>query len=186
MASWTAGWEIEFPAGTRDELLAALVVRDLVHGSTYDVETEDGSAEFEVDYEAGEELEDAVYRLLIAAEVRGPENHEMLGAFTEQMLDEVMGEADELVGASREIDSAELSDVAFDAVTEDGERWDLIVPEWLAPEGSEVPFGFRPKRVDEWWPADDDLDAYGRIVAVPFNGRMFLIALPAPPETDHA
>jgi hypothetical protein len=178
--SWTAGWEIEFPARTREELLAALVVRDLVHGATFDVETEDGSAEFEVDYEAGEELLDDVYRLLIAAEIRGPEDHAMLGAFTEQMLEESIEEAEGLVGKGVDLEAAPFGEVSFEIVGEDDERWDLVVPEWLAPEGAEIPFGFRPVRGGAWWPDDTRLDAHGRIAVVPYDGSLHLIGLPAP------
>ena len=178
--TWTAGWEIEFPARNRDELLAALVVRDLVHGATFDVETEDGSAEFEVDYEAGEELQDGVYRLLIAAEVRGPEDHAMLGAFTEQMMEESIEEAEALVAAGVDLGSAPFGDISFEVVGEDDERWDLVVPEWLAPEGAEIPFGFRPARGGVWWPDDERLDAHGRVVLVPEDETIHLIGLPAP------
>lgn len=180
--SWTAGWEIEFPARTRDELLAALVVRDLIHGATFDVETEDGSAEFEVDYEAGEELQDDVYRLLIAAEVRGPEDHAMLGAFTEQMMEESIEEAEGLVSVGIDLGAAPFGEVSFEVVDEQDERWDLVVPEWLAPEGAEIPFGFRPARGGVWWPDDGHLDAHGRIVVVPHDGSLHLVGLPAPSD----
>ena len=44
MESWETGWEVGFPASNVDELLLALVVRDLVHGASFDVEAvEDGT-----------------------------------------------------------------------------------------------------------------------------------------------
>jgi hypothetical protein len=168
-------------------LLAALVVRDLVHGATFDVETEDGSAEFEVDYEAGEELQDDVYRLLIAAEVRGPEDHAMLGAFTEQMMEESIEEAESLVAEGVDLGTAPFDEVSFETVGEQDERWDLVVPEWLAPEDAEIPFGFRPARGGEWWPDNARLDAHGRIVVVPHDGSLHLVGLPAPSdEIEHS
>ena len=71
MATWNTGWEIEFPATTADEIQIALVVRDLIHGASYDVESEDTGAEFAVDYTAGDEIEDGSYRLLLTAEIDG-------------------------------------------------------------------------------------------------------------------
>ncbi len=89
-------WRLGIPAGrssfpqqTADEILLALVVRDLIHGASFDVEAEETGAEFAVDYSAGDELEDGSYRLLLMAEVEGPEDAALLQAFTEQTLDEL-------------------------------------------------------------------------------------------------
>ncbi len=181
---WEAGWELEFPATSIDELLLALVVRDLVHGASYDVEAEETGQQFEVDYEAGEELEGEVYRLLIAATVKGPEDHDAMAAFTEQMLDEVVAEAEELVAQKQEVGSLPTRDVTFRKVPEEAERWDLVLPEWLAPQGAEVPFGFRGFRASGvMWPADADLDAHGRLVVVPFAGRLALFGIPKPADS---
>ena len=181
---WEAGWELEFPATSVDELLVALVVRDLVHGASYGVEAEETGHQYEVDYEAGEELEGEVYRLLIGATVKGPEDHEAMAAFTEQMLDEVVAEAEELVAAKKEVGSLPAREVVFQKVGEDSERWDLVLPEWLAPQGAEVPFGFRGYRAGgrEPWPSDADLDAHGRVVLVPFGGRFTLFGVPKPAD----
>jgi hypothetical protein len=183
-AGWEAGWELEFPATSVDELLLALVVRDLVHGASYDVEAEETGQQYEVDYEAGEELEGEVYRLLIAASVKGPEDHDAMAAFTEQMLDEVVAEAEELVAEKVEVGSLPEREVVFQKVSEDGERWDLVMPEWLAPQGAEVPFGFRGFHAGGAgpWPSDADLDAHGRVVMVPFGARLTLFGIPKPAD----
>ena len=39
METWETGWEVGFPAANADEMLLALVVRDLVHGASFDVES---------------------------------------------------------------------------------------------------------------------------------------------------
>ncbi len=101
MANWNTGWEIEFPATTADEILLALVVRDLIHGASFDVEAEETGAEFAVDYTAGDELEDGAYRLLLMAEIEGPEDAALLQAFTEQALEELIEEGRGCVGGTR-------------------------------------------------------------------------------------
>jgi hypothetical protein len=184
MATWNTGWEIEFPATSEDELQLALVVRDLVHGASYDVESEDSGAEFAVDYTAGDELEDGIYRLLLVAEIEGPDDAELVQAFTEQALDELIAEAEGLLEERKAVARVPLTTVRFDVVPEDEERWDLIVPDWLAPDGAEVPFGFRSFDVGSGGPVPDNhtLDAHGRVVAVPFGDEFVLVGIPAPAE----
>ena len=86
MESWETGWEVGFPASNTDELLLALVVRDLVHGSSFDVEAVEDGTELALDFLAGDELQDQTYQLLLSAEIAGTENREMVQAFAEQML----------------------------------------------------------------------------------------------------
>lgn len=184
MAIWHTGWELEFPATDADELLLALVVRDLTHGSSYDVESEDTGAEFAVDYTAGDELDGEIYRLLLTAEIDGPEDSALVGAFTEQALEELISEAEDLVSRRTDLDRVPLAGVRFETVPEDEERWDLIMPDWLAPDGAEVPFGFRPFDAAGGGPVPDNatLDAHGRVVAVPFADELVLVGIPAPAE----
>jgi hypothetical protein len=188
MATWNTGWEIEFPAETVDELQLALVVRDLINGSSFDVESEETGAEFAVDYTAGDELEGTSYRLLLAAEVDGPDDAALVQAFTEQALEEAIEEAEGLLDQAKRVAELPLDQVRFDAVSEDAERWDLVIPDWLAPDGAEVPFGFRPFDSGSGAPVPDDatLDAHGRILAVPFDGRLLLVGIPAPVEHDES
>jgi hypothetical protein len=186
MASWTTGWEIEFPAGEADERLLALVVRDLAHGASFDVEAEDSDAEFAVDYTAGEELEGDTYRLLLVAEIDGSENAELVQAFTEQALEELLGEAEALVAKRIDLGSTPLSKLRFETVPEDEERWDLVVPDWLAPDGAEVPFGFRIFAADSGEPVPNNatLDAHGRVIAFDFADELHLVAIPAPEDAE--
>ncbi|TFG40385.1 MAG: hypothetical protein E4H44_00170 [Candidatus Aminicenantes bacterium] len=186
MATWNTGWEIEFPAQTADEILLALVVRDLIHGASYDVEAEETGAEFAVDYSAGDELEDGTYRLLLMAEVEGPEDAALVGSFTEQSIDEVFDEAEALVAERTPLTSLPLNQLRFEAVPEDEERWDLVIPDWLAPDDAEVPFGFRSFDKASGKPVPDNaaLDAHGRVIAVPFEDQVLFVGIPAPQEHD--
>jgi hypothetical protein len=184
MATWNTGWEIEFPASTADELQVALVVRDLIHGASYDVESEETGAEFAVDYTAGDELEDESYRLLLVAEIDGAEDAALVQAFTEQALEEILGEAEELLSQKVAIAEVPLSNVRFEAVPEDEERWDLIAPDWLAPDGAEVPFGYRgfDSKSGSFFPDNATLDAHGRVIAFDFDDKLVLMGIPAPVE----
>ncbi len=188
MATWNTGWEIGFPAETADEILLALVVRDLIHGASYDVESDDTGVEFAVDYTAGDELEDGSYHLLLMAEVDGPEDAALVQSFTEQAVEELLEEAEALVAERTAVTELPLEKVRFEVVPEDEERWDLIIPDWLAPDDAEVPFGFRSFDAASGKPVPDNaaLDAHGRIIAVPFDGTLFFVAIPAPVEHDHA
>ena len=187
MATWNTGWEIEFPATTADEILLALVVRDLIHGASFDVEAEETGAEFAIDYTAGDELEDQNYRLLLMAEVEGPEDAPLIQAFTEQALEELLEEAEALVAQRKPVHDLPLTAVNFAAVPEDEERWDLVVPDWFAPDGAEVPFGFRIFDSASGDPVPDNavLDAHGRVIAFGFEGQLFFVGIPAPEEHDH-
>jgi hypothetical protein len=184
METWNTGWEIGFPATTKEEMLLALVIRDLIYGSSFDVEAEDSDAEFAIDYTAGEEIEDGRYQLLLAAEIEGSDNAELIHAFTEQILEELLDEAEALVQQQTSLGDHPLSDLRFAVVPEDEERWDLVIPDWLAPDGAEVPFGFRcfDAGSGDAVPDDATLDAHGRVIVVPFGDTVHLVAIPAPVE----
>ena len=182
MATWDTGWEVEFPAATVDEMMLALVVRDLVHGSSFDVEAVEDGAELTFDFLAGDESDGEAYRLLLSAEVGGTDNRELVQAFTEQMLEDLVAEAEELVARRQDLGSRPAGEVVFETVPENEERWDLVIPDWFAPDGAEVPFGFRSFEVagGEPWPGDGALDAHGRVIFVPFGGAVHLFGIPAP------
>jgi hypothetical protein len=183
--TWEATWELSFPAETKEQLLLALVVRDLIHGTAYDVEVEDEGLHLAIDLIAGDEIEDSRYQLVIVADVEGPERHELVQEFVEQVLEETVEQAEALVEARVPLGSSALDGLEIVPVTEEQERWDLIIPDWMAPDGSEVPFGFRSYRGEEAWPSDEDLDAHGRVVLVPFDGEVHLYGIPAPtPECE--
>ena len=186
MGTWDAGWEIEFPATTVDEMMLALVVRDLVHGASFDVEAIEDGTELALDFLAGDEVADETYRLLLSAEIDGPEGREMVQEFTEQMLEELVSEAEELMGQRVDLGSRPIDELVFHSVPEEEERWDLIIPDWLAPDGAEVPFGFRSFLVadSEPWPGDPVLEEHGRVVLVPFEGGARLFGIPAPKSPE--
>jgi hypothetical protein len=182
MESWETGWEVGFPASTADELLLALVVRDLVHGASFDVEAVEDGSELALDFVAGDELQDETYQLLLSAEIAGTDNRELVQAFTEQMLEDLVAEAEDLVGQRQELGVMACAQLEFRVVPEEEERWDLVTPDWLAPDGAEVPFGFRPfdSSKNEPWPANDVLDAHGRVVLVPEGDDLLVFGIPAP------
>jgi hypothetical protein len=184
METWETGWEVAFTASTADELLLALVVRDLVHGTSFDVEVEEDGTTMELDFVAGDEHQDGGYLLLLSVEVRGTDNREIVQAFTEQMLEEMVGEAETLTAERDEIAARPAAEVVFRAVPEDEERWDLVIPDWLAPDGAEVPFGFRSfaPSADAPWPSNDQIDAHGRVMLIPDGETIRLIGIPAPAE----
>lgn len=180
--AWEAGWEVQFPASTLDEMLLALVVRDLLHGASFDVEGDGEKGAMALDYLAGDELDGEVYRLLVTVEGVGEGDAEVVQEITEQLLDQLVEEAESLIQQREPLGVAALSDLEFDLVPEEDERWDLVIPDWLAPDGAEVPYGFRPVRRHgrATWPSDAELDRRGRIIAVPSGGELHLVAIPAP------
>ena len=137
-----------------------------------------------LDYAAGDELDGSTYRLLVVAEATGQCDEELVRDITERLLDQLVDEAESLVEQRSPLGVETVDVVGFAAVAEDDERWDLVVPDWLAPDGAEVPFGFRPVRLasGEPWPTDEQLDGYGRIIVVPFAGELHLLGIPAPAE----
>ena len=186
METWETGWEIGFPASSADELLLALVVRDLVHGASFDVEAVEDGSELALDFLAGDELQDQTYQLLLSAEIGGSENREMVQAFTEQMLEDLVSEAEDLIAQRQELGSRRQAELVFRSVPEDEERWDLVAPDWLAPDGAEVPFGFRPfdAASGEMWPSNEVLDGHGRVVLVPVGDEILAFGIPAPAGWD--
>ena len=135
-----------------------------------------------MDYAAGDEIDGQAYILLVTVEVTGPQDHDAVQDITEQLLEQLVDEAEELVNKRQLLGAAPLDEVVFGAIPEEEERWDLVVADWLAPDGAAVPFGFRSFRGSDGdpWPTDKDLDSHGRIVAVPFAGELHLFAIPAP------
>jgi hypothetical protein len=186
MKSWETGWEVGLPAADVDHLLLSLVVKDLVHGASFDVEAVEDGTELALDFVAGDELEGETYQLLLSAEIAGTENREMVQAFTEQMLEDIVSEAEELAAQRQELGSRPLDEIVFLSVPEDEERWDLVIPDWLAPDGAEVPFGFRSfdGGTKEAWPDNETLDGHGRVVLVPCDGKAQLFGIPAPAGWD--
>lgn len=180
---WEGSWEVTLPVRRALDLLTGLVTRDLVHGSSFDVELEDG-AELAVDMLAGDELDDDGYRLMVTAEVEGPRRAAEVSEVVLEALEEAVEEARRLVERRTGLGSVRRSEVEMRPVAEDAERWDLVVPDWLAPDGAVVPFGYRPFRTRERapWPQDADLDRHGRVVLVPDGSRLVAYGIPAPED----
>ena len=181
---WEATWEVEFPASSPEELALALVVKDLLHGTSFDVEGVDGGGDLALDYSAGDELEGTTYRLLVTAEATGSPDADVVRDITERLLEQLVDEAESSLGQRELLGVEKLEVLAFQIVPEDQERWDLVVPDWLAPDGAEVPFGFRPVLLASGrpFPTDEQLDRHGRVVVVPFSGQVQLLAIPAPAD----
>jgi len=186
MSTWEEGLALDLEGDSREGILFGLLVKDMLHGSSYDVEVEEPEAAFTVDYMCGDEQEGDVYRLLIVAEVEGPEEHDLVRQFTEEVLAELSDEALELMEGAQELGTQTGEGVEFRPVPEDDERWDLVTPDWMAPDGAEVPFGFRSflTTTGEAWPEDAVLDGHGRVVVVPFGGTTYLFGIELPHEQE--
>jgi len=183
---WEATWEVEFPASSPEELALALVVKDLLHGTSFDIEGVDGAGDLALDYSAGDELDGTTYRLLVTAEAIGSPDGDLVREITERLLDQLVDEAVSLIERRELLGVEKLEALRFQAVPEDQERWDLVVPDWLAPDGAEVPFGFRPVHLasSSPWPTDEQLDGHGRVVLVPFSGQVQMLGIPAPADDE--
>ena len=184
--SWEDAWEIGIAVRRPEDMLTALLMRDLMHGQSVDVDLADQAGALEVDYLAGDEEDTGTYRLLLTAHVRGPEERSLLQELTRDLLEEALSEAERLASERRSLGSRDLAELRFAPVPENEERWDLVVPDWLAPDGAEVPFGFRPLIAASGvpWPSDTELDAHGRVVAVAHGGTLHLYGVPAPSVVD--
>jgi hypothetical protein len=182
-------WEVELPGGTPEQLLAALAARDRLFGQSISLEPEeDDKNAVEVWIGTVEALEDSTFKLSIYAELTGPKQY--LEAAREA-LEDIVGE--QIEAAAVEAEQAKLlgrrpaSEVTFRRVDEEDERTELIVPEWLAPEGDEVelPMGFRGfDAKGEPWPSDKDLTDNGRVVVLPVKDELLLYALPPIEEEE--
>jgi len=180
--------ELPLPAASVDELVKALVIRDELHGSTFEVEVEGSGQEFDVDLMMTDELDDenGVYLALVEVEVDGDVDEETLGAFLTEIIDETAAQAAALVEQQREIAVYERKEIVFRAVESGRERWDLVIPDWLAPEDAVVPYGFRSFLAASGtaYPDDARLEAAGRILVIPMKGKIHFIEVPLPEESS--
>jgi hypothetical protein len=178
----SASWELEFPCRQRQELLHALIVRDLLHGASFDLEVPDSDDEIALDCVAMDESDGEVYLLTVDAEVESKADAAVVHDLVVGLFEEIVDEAEQLVAVSKIVDSKKSAEVVFVHVEEYEERWDLVVPDWLAPDGAEVPFGFRPllRGSSMQWPTDEQLNNHGRLVVVPDGDELHLVAIPSP------
>jgi hypothetical protein len=179
-------WELELPAATAEQLLAALTTRDRLYGQSITLEPEDDPAKaVEVWLASVESLEKGTYHLGVYAELAGPK--EFLEPARDAVQDIVSGQVEAAAVEAAEatlIESKKRTDVEFRNVDENDERPSLVIPEWLAPGEVDTPWEFRSYGADgKPWPAEDVIQAHDRLVVVPFQDRLLLYALP-PIEDD--
>jgi len=180
-------WEIELPATTADQLLAALAARDRLFGQSITLEPEDDAENpVEVWLGTNDDLEGDTFHLGIYAEFEGPEEY----------LDAAQDAVEDIVGEQLEMAATEASQATllercsaegfqFEAVAEDEEHQNLILPGWLAPEDVDLPWGFRLlDGAGQEWPGGGLVEAHGRLAIVPFGGEFLLYALPAVDEDE--
>jgi len=179
-------WELELPAATADQLLAALTTRDRLYGQTITLEPEEDSAKaVEVWLASVESLEASKYRLGVYAEISGPKEYleaarDALGDIVSEHVEAAAAEA----GEATLLEKRPAAEIHFEKVSEDDERPQLVIPEWLAPGEVDVPWGFRAYDAKgKPWPGDDVVLAHDRLVLIPFGGELLLYALP-PLEDD--
>ncbi len=179
-------WELELPAATAEQLLAALTTRDRLYGQSITLEPEDDPKKaVEVWLASVETLENGTYRLGVYAELSGPK--EFLEAARDAVQDIVSEQVEAAAtdaAAATLIETKPAAEVALRKVREEDERPSLVVPEWLAPAEAETPWEYRPYDAKgEPWPGEELLGAHDRLVVVPYEGRLLLYALP-PIEDD--
>lgn len=174
-------WELELPAGSPTELLIGLAARDRVFGQNVTLEPEDDPQNtVEAWLGSTDQLQGKTYHLGIYADVEGPEDY--LEAARDALLnlvDEQVEEAKKDAAGARLLDRRATSEIRFELVSEEEEKPQLIIPEWLAPKDADLPWGFRPvTKAGQPWPSPEVLEAHERIVLVPFGGEYLLYALP--------
>ncbi len=183
MESWPPV-ELPFPARSVKELLYALLVRDLLHGASFEVEVSESGEMFQVELMMLEEIDEVegMYTGLVEVEASDGVDGETLAEFLMQIIDETINEAENQVADCREIMVVDSDQLVFETVEEEEERWDLVIPEWFAPEDAILPFGFRSRSSlsGAYLPSDQQLDAESRIFVVPMEGKFHLMALPIP------
>lgn len=182
-------WEIELPAGTPEQLLAALAARDRLFGQSVTLEPEeDAENTVEVWFGATEALEDDTFHLAIYAELSGAPQY--LDA-ARDALEDIVGEQIEMAATEAAeaslLETRKAAEVEFRQVSDDDQRPQLIIPEWLGPQGEDVemPWGFRAFGQDgRPWPNDDTLSAHDRLVILPVGDDLRLYALPPIEDED--
>ncbi|HPC84065.1 MAG TPA: hypothetical protein P5234_11820 [Thermoanaerobaculaceae bacterium] len=182
-------WEIELPAATPEQLLAALAARDRLFGQSVTLEPEeDAENTVEVWFGAAEALDDDTFHLAVYAELSGAQQY--LDA-ARDALEDIVGEQIEMAATEAAeaalLETRKASEIEFRPVSDDEQRPQLIIPEWLGPQGKgvEMPWGFRAFGPDgRAWPDDDMLSAHDRLVILPVGDELRLYTLPPIEEED--
>ncbi len=179
-------WELQLPAATADQLLAALTTRDRLYGQTITLELEDDAERaVEVWLASVESLEAKKYHLGLYAEISGPKEFmEAARDAVQDIVSEQVEAAAAEAGEATLLERRPLKEVEFRKVREADERPQLVIPEWLAPGEVDVPWGFRSYDAKgKFWPDEDVVKAHDRLVLIPFGHELLLYALP-PIEDD--
>ena len=180
-------WELELPAATADQLLAALTTRDRLYGQTITLEPEDDETKaVEVWLASVESLDSNKYRLALYAELTGPKEYlDASRDAVEDIVSEQVEAAAAEAGEATLLEKQPAAEVEFRKVAEDDERPQLVIPEWLGPGEVDVPWGFRSFDVKgQPWPPEKVLNAHDRLIMVPFGGDLLLYALPPIEDED--
>jgi hypothetical protein len=174
-------WELELPAATSEQLLAALTTRDRLYGQTITFEPEEDSGqEVEVWLASVESLEANKYKLGVYAEISGPKQYlEAARDALQDIVSEHVEAAAAEAGEATLLERRPAAEIRFRKVGEDDEKPQLVIPEWLAPGEVDVPWGFRAFDANgKAWPDDAVISAHDRLVLIPFDGELLLYALP--------
>lgn len=180
-------WELELPAGTPEQLLAALTARDRLFGQSITLEPEDDPKRaVEVWLGTTDALEGATLHLGVYAELKGPD--EYLEAARDALEDIIAGQieaAAEEAGEAKLLESRPAVEIEFRAVPEAEEKMQLIIPGWLAPDDVDLPWGFLPFGKDgRPWPGEKTVEAHERLVVLPVDDEYRLFSLPPLEDED--
>jgi hypothetical protein len=180
-------WELELPAGTPEQLLAALTARDRLFGQSITLEPEeDPKKAVEVWLGTTDALEGKTFHLGVYAELTGPA--EFLEAARDALEDIIAGQieaAAEEAGEAELLETTAAADIEFRQVPEEDEKMQLIMPGWLAPDDVDLPWGFLPFGKDgKPWPGPKTVEAHERLVVLPVEGEYRLFSLPPIEDED--
>jgi hypothetical protein len=177
--------EIELPANTPEQMLAALAARDRLCGQSLTLELpEDPRTSVEVWIATAEALNEKMFWLGLHAELDGPK----------ALLDDARDAVEEIFAAEVEAGAIEAEQaqllerrpagsVTLRAVPEKDEQPQIVIPEWLAPDDAEPPWGFLPFEASgQVWPGPALTEAHARLVIVPSGEELLLYSLPGLPE----
>ncbi len=179
-------WEFELPAASPEEILAALAARDRLFGQTLLMEPEEQPEKgVEVWLGTSDALAGKVYHLGIYAELSGPKEYlEPAADALSEVFEEQIAAGTADAAAATLLERQPADRIEFQAVPEEEEQPQLVLPEWLAPEGADLPWGFAPvDRTGARWPRAEVVERHRRLAVVPFGEEYLLYALP-PLEGD--
>ena len=180
-------WEFELPGAKPEEILAALATRDRLFGQTITMEPEEDPAKsVEVWIGTSDALAGKVYHLAVYAELSGTKEYlEPAADALSEIFEEQIAAGTVDAKAASLLERQAATAISFKAVPEEAELQQLVLPEWLAPEGADLPWGFQPVDAKgKVWPSKKVLESHDRLAVVPFGDELLLYALPSLEEED--